>query len=135
MRRHTIMGEQIVASVPALADLAPVIRGAHERFDGSGYPDGLAEHAIPLGSRILLTCDAYHAMRSSRPYRAAMTNEAAVNELVAGSRTQFDPTVVAALLDVLRRALRASAQPGDVDAWRLTAIAMESAPRGPSYAA
>jgi hypothetical protein len=132
MRRHTIIGERIVRTVPALADVAPVIRHAHERFDGSGYPDGLAGHSIPLASRILLACDAYHAMRSRRPYRKAMSHEAAIHELVGGSGSQFDPTVIAALLDVLRRALRAAPRPGDTDAWRLTAIAMANGMRSAS---
>jgi HD-GYP domain-containing protein (c-di-GMP phosphodiesterase class II) len=116
--------------VPALASVAPLIRHAHEHFDGGGYPDGIARHAIPLASRIVLACDAYHAMRSQRPYRAARTHEAAVHELIGGSGTQFDPTVVAALLDVLRRAVRAAPRPGDIEAWRLTAIAMEPAEAG-----
>lgn len=126
VRQHTVVGERIVGAVPALAIVAPVIRHAHEHFDGGGYPDGIVGHSIPLASRILLACDAYHAMRSARPYRRPLSHEAAVAQLVGGSGGQFDPVVIAALLDVLRTALRAQPRPGDAGAWRLTAIAMEA---------
>lgn len=75
-----------------------MVRHEHERFDGGGYPDGLAGHAIPIGSRIILACDAYHAMTSNRAYRAAMSHDDAIAELVSCSGTQFDPKVVAALV-------------------------------------
>jgi HD-GYP domain-containing protein (c-di-GMP phosphodiesterase class II) len=70
----------------------------HERFDGDGYPDGLAAEAIPIGSRIILACDTYHAMTSDRAYRGAMPHDDAVAELVRCAGTQFDPKVVAALV-------------------------------------
>jgi HD-GYP domain-containing protein (c-di-GMP phosphodiesterase class II) len=77
------------------------VRHEHEHWDGSGYPDGLKGRLIPIGSRIILACDAYHAMIADRPYRAAMTPAEASDELRAGAGTQFDPDVVEALLDLL----------------------------------
>ena len=77
------------------------MRHEHERWDGKGYPDGLAGEEIPLGSRIILACDAFDAMISDRPYRAAMSDGEARAELLAGAGTQFDERVVAALLQVL----------------------------------
>jgi HD-GYP domain-containing protein (c-di-GMP phosphodiesterase class II) len=81
--------------------LAPVVRHEHEHWDGSGYPDGLRGRLIPIGSRIILACDAYNAMITNRPYRDAMSPEAAIEELRQGARAQFDPDVVEALLDLL----------------------------------
>ncbi|HEX5910710.1 MAG TPA: HD domain-containing phosphohydrolase, partial [Thermoleophilaceae bacterium] len=98
---HTVVGEQILSSVDFLSEVLPLVRHEHERWDGGGYPDGLAGEAIPLGSRIVLACDAYDAMTSDRPYRAAMTDAQARSELLAGAGTQFDERVVAALLQVL----------------------------------
>jgi two-component system, cell cycle response regulator len=94
MRRHTLIGERILGVAPALADAAKLVRSSHEAFDGSGYPDGLRGEAIPLGSRIIAICDAYDAMTSTRPYRAAMSSEVAVAELRRCAGTQFDPAVV-----------------------------------------
>jgi HD-GYP domain-containing protein (c-di-GMP phosphodiesterase class II) len=79
-----------------------VVRHEHERWDGNGYPDGLAGTEIPIASRIILACDAYNAMITTRPYREAMSAEDAVAELRDKSGTQFDPQVVAALLRRLR---------------------------------
>jgi HD-GYP domain-containing protein (c-di-GMP phosphodiesterase class II) len=78
-----------------------MVRHAHERWDGRGYPDGLAGEAVPLGARILLACDAYDAMTSDRPYRAALGEPDARAELRRGAGSQFDPRVVDALLTVL----------------------------------
>ena len=100
MRRHPAIGARIVAEVEGLSHMAPAILADHERWDGLGYPLGLAGEAIPVASRITLACDAYHAMVSDRPYRAAMTHAKAVEELRRNSGTQFDPRVVEALLDV-----------------------------------
>ena len=72
LRAHPAMGERVVASIASLAHLAPAVRAEHERWDGGGYPDGLAGEHIPLASRICLACDAWHAMTSDRPYRAAL---------------------------------------------------------------
>ena len=98
---HTVVGEQILSSVDFLSEVLPLVRHEHERWDGRGYPDGLAGEAIPLGARIVLACDAYDAMTSDRPYRAAMTDAQARSELLAGAGSQFDERVVAALLQVL----------------------------------
>ena len=84
-----------------LAPLAPIVRHEHEHWDGSGYPDGLAGTQIPMGSRIILACDAYAAMITARPYRPALTPAEAMDELRARAGTQFDPQVVEALLDLL----------------------------------
>jgi putative nucleotidyltransferase with HDIG domain len=101
MREHPAIGARIVASIEGLAHLAPAIRAEHERWDGGGYPDGVAGAEIPLASQICLVCDSYHAMTSDRPYRAALPVAAAVEELRAHSGTQFSPVVVEALLAVL----------------------------------
>jgi HD-GYP domain-containing protein (c-di-GMP phosphodiesterase class II) len=104
VERHTVVGEKILSSVPFLAPVLPIVRHEHERWDGRGYPDGLAAEEIPIGSRIVLACDAYDAMTSDRPYRAAMSESEARAELLAGAGTQFDERVVAALLQVLDEA-------------------------------
>jgi HD-GYP domain-containing protein (c-di-GMP phosphodiesterase class II) len=98
---HPLIGERILRRTPQLASLAPVVRHEHEHWDGSGYPDGLMGHRIPLASRIILACDAYVAMRTARPYRPALTHEEAVAELETQAGSQFDPAVVEALLDRL----------------------------------
>jgi diguanylate cyclase (GGDEF)-like protein/PAS domain S-box-containing protein len=103
MRQHPAVGARMLAGTRTLAHLAPAVNAEHERFDGSGYPDGLRGRAIPLASRVTFACDAYHAMTSDRPYRAALDPEAARRELRAGSGTQFDPEIVAALLHELDR--------------------------------
>ncbi len=101
MRRHPAIGEQIVASMPALAHLAPVVRAEHERWDGAGYPDGLAGDRIPLAARIVLACDAYHAMTSDRPYRTAMSADHAITEVERNIGTQFCPLVTPTVIEVV----------------------------------
>jgi HD-GYP domain-containing protein (c-di-GMP phosphodiesterase class II) len=96
-----VVGEQILAPVAFLADVLPIVRHEHEHWDGSGYPDGLLGASIPLGARIVLVCDAYHAMTSDRPYRRALDAESAKEELLRSAGTQFDPLMVDALLAVL----------------------------------
>ena len=98
MRQHPVIGERIILASPGLAHLAPAIRAEHERWDGGGYPDGLAREQIPLASRITLACDALQAMTSDRPYRPAMTIDQAREQLRAGAATQFDPRVIDAVL-------------------------------------
>ena len=100
MRRHPEMGERIVASVPGIAHLAPIISAEHERWDGEGYPDGLKGDQIPLASRIVLACDAWHAMSSDRPYRDALSVQRKVRELEENVGNQFDPGVVFWLVNV-----------------------------------
>ncbi len=101
LERHTEVGEQILAPVNFLSGVRPLVRHEHERWDGAGYPDGLVGEAIPLGARIVFVCDAFHAMTSDRPYRAAMTAAAARQELLNHAGTQFDPAVVDAFLEIL----------------------------------
>jgi len=106
---HTVIGEQIVSRIDYLRPLAPLVRAAHERWDGRGYPDGLAGDAIPLESRIAFACDALHAMTTDRPYRARLADAEALRELIDNAGTQFDPAVVEALVKVWSR--RASRRP------------------------
>jgi diguanylate cyclase (GGDEF)-like protein/putative nucleotidyltransferase with HDIG domain len=103
MREHPVIGERILRAIPGMGSVARIVRHEHERFDGGGYPDGLAGEEIPLGSRIILACDAYHAMTSDRPYRAGMAHDYAVSELVRCAGSQFDPRIVAALVSHLGR--------------------------------
>ena len=103
IKTHPIAGEQILAPVPFLARVRRIVRHDHERWDGTGYPDGLRGPQIPIGARIVFVVDAYHAMTSNRPYRAAMPAAEARAELERHAGTQFDPTVVAAFLRVLDR--------------------------------
>jgi HD-GYP domain-containing protein (c-di-GMP phosphodiesterase class II) len=81
--------------------VARIVRHEHERWDGNGYPDGLAGTEIPVGSRIIFACDAYHAMTSDRPYRKAMDHADAMAELSSNAGTQFDPEVVEGLVGYL----------------------------------
>jgi GAF domain-containing protein len=101
IRRHTLVGEQILRPIEFLSRVRLLVRHEHERWDGQGYPDGLAGEEIPLGSRVILACDAYDAMTSDRPYRSAMSDGEARAELRRFAGTQFDPTVVDTLMDVL----------------------------------
>jgi diguanylate cyclase (GGDEF)-like protein/putative nucleotidyltransferase with HDIG domain len=103
MRRHTLVGERIVASAQALSGVAKLVRSSHERWDGGGYPDGLAGEAIPLGARIIFVCDAYDAMIADRPYSSPLGFEPALAELERCAGTQFDPRVVTAFVAVSRR--------------------------------
>jgi two-component system cell cycle response regulator len=105
----------VVSRVPVLRALAPMIRAHHERWDGTGYPDGLAGDSIPLGARLVAAADAYGAMTSDRPYRQASTPAYALAELRRCAGAQFDPAVVAALERVLGAdpQLPASAQHDD----------------------
>jgi response regulator RpfG family c-di-GMP phosphodiesterase len=102
MRRHPEHSAKLVAEVPGLAHLAPALRAEHERWDGGGYPDGLAGEEIPIASRITFACDAYDAMTTDRPYRRALSPEEAREEIWAGAGSQFCPVCAAALLAVLR---------------------------------
>jgi diguanylate cyclase (GGDEF)-like protein len=101
IRRHTVIGERIVSSAPALRPVAAIIRSSHEHVDGSGYPDGLAGEEIPLASRIVAVCDAWDAMLEERPYQPARPAHAALEELRRCAGTQFDPRVVEAAAGAL----------------------------------
>jgi HD-GYP domain-containing protein (c-di-GMP phosphodiesterase class II) len=99
MEQHTIEGERLLLRVGGLlGEIGRIVRSCHERWDGHGYPDGLAGEEIPLLARIVSCCDAYNAMTSDRAYRAALSHEDAVAELRRASGTQFDPRVVDALV-------------------------------------
>src|SRR3954465_4312184 len=98
--RHTLIGERILGAAVALRPVATLVRASHEHYDGGGYPNGLRGTDIPLGARIVSVCDAYDAMTSERPYKAAMTPDAAIAELRRCAGTQFDPAVVAAFCRV-----------------------------------
>jgi putative nucleotidyltransferase with HDIG domain len=101
MRRHPTIGADLMRSIPELAHLAPAVAAEHERWDGRGYPHGLAGEDIPVASRITFVCDGYHAMVSDRPYRRAMPEEDAIAELRRCRGTMFWPEAVDALLDEL----------------------------------
>jgi diguanylate cyclase (GGDEF)-like protein len=103
MHKHTVIGERIISSAPALVPVARLVRFSHERWDGEGYPDGLEGEQIPIGSRIVAVCDAYQAMRSERPYSVAMRPPRALEELSNCAGTQFDPQIVEALRRVAER--------------------------------
>jgi diguanylate cyclase (GGDEF)-like protein len=101
MREHPIIGERILSGVPELGEVALAVRCAHERWDGRGYPDGLAGEQIPLAARIVAACVSWQAMTTDRPYRPALSSPAARAELRGGAGSQFDPRVVQALLESL----------------------------------
>ena len=103
MRRHTLAGEAILRPIADLRDVLPIVRGSHERWDGRGYPDGLARDTIPLGARIIAVCDAFRAMVEPRPYRPARSPDEARQELIHHAGTQFDRACVDALLSALAR--------------------------------
>src|SRR3954471_10766303 len=101
IRCHAAWGSETLARIRGLEAVATIVRFHHERWDGAGYPDGLSGARIPLASRIISVCDAYGAMTCDRPYRSAMDPREAMRETKSGSGTQFDPAVVAALIDAL----------------------------------
>jgi putative nucleotidyltransferase with HDIG domain len=104
IKRHTIEGQLMLDRVGGLLSrVGKIVRSCHERWDGTGYPDGLAGMQIPVAARIVFACDAYNAMTTNRPYRDAMPREAAVAELIANAGTQFDPEIVAALIRVVEQ--------------------------------
>jgi two-component system, cell cycle response regulator len=102
VRNHPVAGEKILGAAPALDGVARLVRSSHERFDGEGYPDGLAGDEISLGARIIFVCDAFDAIIADRPYRDARSVEEAVAEIRRCSGTQFDPAVVEAFCAVMK---------------------------------
>jgi len=108
MRKHTLVGQRVLDAAPALGPVAALVRSTHERWDGSGYPDGLSGRDIPQGSRAILICDAYDAMIEGRPYRAPLSSEQALEELRRGAGTQFDPDLVKCFADKVIPALARS---------------------------
>jgi len=100
MKLHTVKGAEIVATVPDLRPIIPIVRSHHERWDGRGYPDGLASEAINPLARVVALADAFDAMTSNRPYRNSMPVEAAFAEIEKGCGKQFDPNFAAAYLAI-----------------------------------
>jgi HD-GYP domain-containing protein (c-di-GMP phosphodiesterase class II) len=99
---HPALGERIIAPIRRLREVGPIVRHCHEHFDGSGYPDGLGGETIPVESRIILVCDAFHAMTTDRPYRKRLSVAEACRRLEQAAGTQFDPRVVSVYLRLLR---------------------------------
>jgi HD-GYP domain-containing protein (c-di-GMP phosphodiesterase class II) len=105
IKTHTTEGQALLDRVGGfMSDVGRIVRSHHERWDGGGYPDGLAGDAIPLEARIITVCDSWNAMRTDRPYRRALPEHEAVDELIACSGTQFDPEIVEVLLEIVASA-------------------------------
>ncbi len=102
IEEHPALGERILAPIDRLADVRPIVRACHERYDGTGYPDRKAAAEIPVESRIILVCDAFHAMTTDRPYRGRLSAEEACRRLTEAAGTQFDPQVVDAFMELHR---------------------------------
>ena len=131
MRRHTIIGARIIATTPELDGVAKIVRSSHERYDGRGYPDGLAGEDIPLGARIVSICDAYDAMVTTRAYRSARPPAEALAELEACAGGQFDPRVVAAFIAVhARRSMPGVASLSALDSHEPAATPRPGGPSG-----
>ena len=123
MKTHTVEGERMLAQVGGLlADVGLVVRASHERWDGGGYPDGLAGERIPVAARIVSACDAFNAMTTDRSYRKALPLEVAIGELRKNAGTQFDPAVVDALVGLVSEP--EAAEPG----WQLQVGDVDPAP-------
>jgi putative nucleotidyltransferase with HDIG domain len=104
VKTHTVEGQKMLDRVGGvLREVGLVVRASHERWDGSGYPDGLAGHAIPREARVISCCDAFSAITTTRSYRPGQSAAEAIVELTDNAGTQFDPEIVAALVRVLRR--------------------------------
>ena len=101
VEQHTLVGQRILTGAPALRSVGKIVRSSHERWDGTGYPDGLHGEEIPLAARIIAVCDAFSAMTRNRPYRVARSRTAAIDELRACAGSQFDPDLVEVLCSVL----------------------------------
>ena len=101
IREHTVVGQRILSASPALHDVAAIVRATHERWDGTGYPGGVAGEAIPLAARIIFVCDALAAMTADRPYRPTKSVAEAVAELRRCAGTQFDPEIVDVVCDLV----------------------------------
>ena len=108
MRRHAIAGWLILRESAEPDAIAALVRSSHERWDGMGYPDGLAGEAIPLGARIITICDAFDAMTHERPYRSARSGAEALAELRQGAGVRYDPTLVAVFLTAVASPYRAT---------------------------
>jgi putative nucleotidyltransferase with HDIG domain len=100
IRRHPVLGARMLRGIRSLRGALDCVLHHHERWDGTGYPDGLGGNEIPFEARILAVADAYDAMTSDRPYRAALTDEEARAEVARCAGTQFDPAIAEAFLDL-----------------------------------
>jgi len=103
IRGHPVIGARLLAHIPSMCKIYPCILHHHERFDGRGYPDGLAGANIPFGARIIAVTDAFDAMTTDRPYRAGLAADDAIVELLRGAGTQFDSRCVSAFVRVIAR--------------------------------
>ncbi|NLT34475.1 MAG: diguanylate cyclase [Gaiellales bacterium] len=101
IKQHPVLGKRVIEQAPELRDVVPLVLHHQERYDGTGYPFRLKAEEIPLGARIIAAADAYHAIRSDRPYRSGRTHAEAVPEMLRCAGTQFDPKVINALLRAL----------------------------------
>jgi HD-GYP domain-containing protein (c-di-GMP phosphodiesterase class II) len=110
IKRHPGIGADLIGSLELYRRSVPIVRHHHERWDGRGYPDGLEGDEIPLGSRIIAVADSFDAMTSNRPYRRAMSHEAALAEIVRNSGTQFDPEIVEAFQRALSKPIPVTEQ-------------------------
>jgi putative nucleotidyltransferase with HDIG domain len=131
MKSHTIEGQVMLDRVGGLlARVGEIVRSCHERWDGTGYPDGLKGEAIPLESRIVFAADAYNAMTTDRPYREALSREEALEELAASAGTQFDPRVVVALAVVIESGVPVATAADEVRALLVRGTVPKSARAG-----
>lgn len=103
VKTHVVIGAEVIEEVKFLQEISPLIRHHHEAWDGSGYPDGISGDKIPLGARIIAVCTAYDTMVHDRPYRDAISEEDAIRQVRGGADTRYDPSVVDAFLQVLKR--------------------------------
>ena len=124
VRGHTLVGERILNAAPALVPVAKLVRASHERWDGRGYPDGLAGEDIPLGARIISVCDSFHAMTSVRAYRDPVSVEEALSELRQCAGAQFDPRIV----ETFCEEVAASSAPGKAARSNVPAFALSPTP-------
>ena len=106
MKRHTLIGADIISGIPGMEEVVGLVRSSHERWDGRGYPDGLQGFEVPRGAYVIAVCDAYHAMTEDRVYRKAMSTEVALAELERCSGSQFMPAAVDALARVVQSGVR-----------------------------
>ena len=105
MKKHPELGYRMLSTIGPLREISDIVHAHHERYDGAGYPRGLAGNEIPSGARIYTVIDAYCAMTAERPYRRALPHKQAVEELIRNSGSQFDPQVVQAFLQAEKRGL------------------------------
>jgi HD-GYP domain-containing protein (c-di-GMP phosphodiesterase class II) len=101
IKRHPLIGVEILKTIPMLRSAIPGVKHHHEKYDGSGYPEGISGEKIPLSARIITITDTFDAMIEDRPYRKALTPKDAVNELIRLAGKQFDPTLIKPFIKVL----------------------------------